>query len=285
VTGLQGDPRVSVEIALRAADGAARGGNTNAPPPDYAFDTSVPPGRYAIFANVSSGGAEAYATGSVTVTADVNGVVLAMSPPPEVSARISLAESGRQVSLQRVRVALRDIGFRFSEQEARSDATGNLVFGKAIPPGHFSLSVDSRSIPDGCFVQNVKLGGQEVSIDDFEILASSQFEIVLSNTAGKIAGSVSDDDGKPFPNSTVTLIPQDGNSRPAKQSVDNDGNFKFASLRPGKYTLFAWEEVDNDLWQDPEFNRKYEKRATEITVGPGETQNAQLRIIAAEEMK
>jgi hypothetical protein len=43
--------------------------------------------------------------------------------------------------------------------------------------------------------------------------------------------------------------------------------------------------VDNDLWQDPESSKKYENRATQVTVGPSETQKAQLRVIAAEEMK
>jgi hypothetical protein len=67
---------------------------------------------------------------------------------------------------------------------------------------------------------------------------------------------LSDDDGKPFPNSPVTLIPADGKSRPVKQSVDDDGNFKIAGLRPGTYKLFAWEEVDDGAWQDPEFRKK-----------------------------
>ena len=62
-------------------------------------------------------------------------------------------------------------------------------------------------------------------------------------------------------------------------------NFQFTGVRPGKYRLFAWEEVDDDLWQDPEFRKNYESLATEITVGPSETQNAHLRVIAVDTMK
>jgi hypothetical protein len=57
------------------------------------------------------------------------------------------------------------------------------------------------------------------------------------------------------------LIPEDSRSRPERRVVDDD------------------------LWQDPEFRKKYESWATEITVGPSETQTTQLRLIAAEEMK
>jgi hypothetical protein len=287
VTGVPPDPQTEVSVFLNPADGARFGGSAAALPPDYAFDASVSPGQYRIFANVFRGGPEApYATGSVTVTGNVSGVVLTMSPPPEVTGRISLAESGSQVNLKGVIVILNDIpGFLSVQPIASSDATGKLVFNKPVPPGHYSIDVVARSIPDGCFVQEVKLGGQEVSAGDFEILASTRLDVVLSNTAGRITGSVADDDGKPVPDSSVTLIPEDGKSRPVKQSVDDDGNFKFTGLRPGKYQLFAWEEVDDGLWQDPDFRKKCDSRATEIAVGPGETQSAQLRAIAAEEIK
>jgi hypothetical protein len=287
VTGVPPDPQTAVSIELYSADGAGSGGSGYAPPPDYAFDARVPPGRYTILAFVDRGVPEApYATGSVTVTGNVSDVVLTMSPPPEVTGRIGLAESGSQVNLKGVIVILNRIpDFLNVQPIAWSDATGKLVFNKPAAPGHYSIDVEAHSIPDGCFVQEVKLGGQEVSAGDFEIFASTRLEIVLSNTAGKITGSVVDEDGKPVPDSSVTLIPEDGKSRPVKQSVDDDGNFKFTGLRPGKYQLFAWEEVDEGVWQDPEFRKKYDSRATEIAVGPGETQNAQLRAITAEEMK
>lgn len=56
-------------------------------------------------------------------------------------------------------------------------------------------------------------------------------------------------------------------------------------LRPSKYKLLAWEEVDDALWQDQELRQKYESRSKEIAVGPAETKNAQLRLISVEEMK
>jgi 5-hydroxyisourate hydrolase-like protein (transthyretin family) len=280
-------PGEQISISVSETDGGRGGGSDVTSAPDYAFGLSVSAGQYAILANVySGGGPTAYATGSVNVAGNVTDLLLTMTPAPDVPGHISVAESGSQVNLNGVRVFLRRIPMWFSSREVQSDATGKFVFPEPmLPPGHFAVDVNPRSLPEGCFVQKATLGGREVSLDDFEILTSAPLEIVLSNTAGTITGSVSDDDGKPFPYSTVTLIPPDGTSRPVKQSVDDDGKFKLANLRPGKYNLFAWEEVDDGLWPDPEFRKKYESRATEITVSPGETQNAQLRVIAAEEMK
>jgi Carboxypeptidase regulatory-like domain len=284
VTGVAQDSPIDVSVSLLSADSELfGGGNTLARPPDYAFDLSAPPGQYTIFGSVYSGAPEAYGTGVLSVTGDVAGVVLAMNPAPDVTGRISLAESGAKVNLQGVRVALTRLSSSLVS-EVRSDAAGKFVFPKPVSPGHYAI-VSVRSIPDGCFVREVKLGGKEISWDDFEISASSQLEIILSNTAGKIAGSVLDVDGKPFPGSTVTLIPPDGKTRPVRQSVDDDGNFQFNGVRPEKYKLFAWEEVDDDLWQDPEFRKNYESRATEITIGPSETQNVQVRVIAVDAMK
>jgi hypothetical protein len=282
VIGVHPDSQIVVGVSLQGERFSA---NTVASPPDYGFDLSAPPGEYKVFGNVYSGGPEAYARPeAVMVTGDVTGVMLTMNPPAYVTGRVSIAETDSKVSLQGVTVSLRRQGEN-NVPSARSLATGKFVFEKPLQPGHFTMNINARSIPDNCFVQKVKLGGQEVSADDLEIPASAQLEIVLSNTAGKITGSVLDDDGKAFPISSVTLIPADGRSRPVKQSVDDDGNFQLTGLRPGKYKLFAWEEVDEDLWQDPEFRKNYESRATEITVGPSETQNAQLRVIAVEAMK
>lgn len=49
--------------------------------------------------------------------------------------------------------------------------------------------------------------------------------------------------------------------------------------------LFAWEEVDDDLWQDPEFLMKYETRATIVSVGPSDTQTARLTVITADAIR
>ena len=222
---------------------------------------------------------------SLNVTGPLTGVVVTMTAAAAVTVRVRRAESGSEFSLQGVKATLNDLPFRESAQEGISDAKGNLAFGKPVRPGHYSINVDARSVPEGCFVQELKLGEQVISGSDFEILAPAQLGVVLSNKAGRIAGSVSDADEKPYPGSVVTLIPSDPNWRPARQPVNDDGTFQFTGLRPGKYKMFAWEEVDDDLWQDPDFRGKYENRATEIDVEPNKTASAQLRVITMEEIK
>jgi hypothetical protein len=117
--------------------------------------------------------------GSLTVTENVTGVVLSMSPPSDVTARLSVADGGGLVDLKGVRIALsNDVLYR---SEAQSDATGKLSFARPIPSGRYSIDVNTHSLPQGCYVQEVKLGHQEAGTEEFEILTSAQVEIVLSH--------------------------------------------------------------------------------------------------------
>ena len=156
VTGAPDAPAV-ISIGLRSADEAGSAGDAMARPPDYAFDAVVVPGQYTIFAHVHSGGPEAFAAGTVMVTRDVSGVALAMSPPPEVTGHVSIADGSDAASLQGVKVTLRRLDgleMIFHPGNARSDAAGRFVFTGLIPPGHYSAAVDVDSLPDGCYVQS-----------------------------------------------------------------------------------------------------------------------------------
>ena len=289
VAGTSPRSQSPVSVYLSPAAGASipgGGGGAQADPPDYAFDIGVIPGQYAIGATQGDGAApEAHATDTVTVAGDVTGIVLHMEPPPEITDRIRLAESGSRANLNGVRVSLERLRISgFSTPPAESDAMAKLVFPKPTPPGHYAVHIDLRSVPNGCYVKSVKLGGQEISANGIEIRSSAEIEIVLSNKAGTINGSASGNDGKPILYPRVTLIPTDGNSRPAAQLADNEGKFKFTAVPPGKYRLFAWEEAEDGVWQDPEFRKRFESQGKEVTVGPSEAQDVQLSVIAAEEM-
>ena len=276
-----GAPPGAVAAVTLTGGGPLGGGGATASAPDYSFDVSALPGEYTIWGNVYSGGPAAYGSASVTVGGDLSGVVLALRPAAELTGEISVAESGVKVKLEEMRLVVAPLGGRMSEVfEMRPDAAGRFGCSQPLPPGHYAI-VDLRSIPDGYFVREIKLGDQEISRHDFAIVASAHLSVRLSNTGGKIAGSVVDGDGKPFPGSSVTLIPSDGRSWPAKQTAGGDGTFEFAGLRPGKYRLFAWDDVDDDLWQDPEFQKKYESRAVEVTVGESETKSVRPRVIEA----
>lgn len=273
VTGVPPEPNGLVSLSLNPSDGPLGvTGWAGARPPDYSFDATVRPGQYTIQANVQNGPL-AYGRASVTVAGDISGVEVALIPAPEIAGSITVAESGAQVPLKGVQMRLDGPAHSFGT----SDSAGKFTVPRMYP-GTYSIG-SIRNLPAGCYVREVKFHGQEISWDNFDVSTSGQLEIVLSAAAGQIAGTVADADGKPFPISTVTLMAADGKSRPEKAAVDDSGAFRFTNLRPGAYKLYAWEEVDDDLWPDPDFLKKYDDQATQVTVAPHETKTVQLRVI------
>jgi hypothetical protein len=93
-------------------------------------------------------------------------------------------------------------------------------------------------------------------------------QIVVDSKFGEIQGAVST-------NATVVLVPDPGrrNQRPLYRSVRAaNGSFYFDKVPPGEYKVFAWSEdtVENGgPWQDPEYLRIYEDRATPVRIEPG----------------
>jgi Polysaccharide lyase family 4, domain II len=38
---------------------------------------------------------------------------------------------------------------------------------------------------------------------------------------------------------------------------DDSGRFRFEHIPPGDYALFAWEDIEDGIWRDAEFLRRY----------------------------
>jgi hypothetical protein len=285
VVGLPPDSPVVVSVSLKAIDEVSFGSDSKlARPPDYAFDLVAPPGQYTILARIYAGGSEAYGSQALSLTGGISGIALALAPPPVITARLVAPQNAGQVKLQGVLIWIADPA-RHGVWERRSDTAGKFAIPNPLQPGVYGVSVDKPSLPEGLFVQKIVFGEHEIPEGEFEVSTSAALDIFLSEGAGRITGAVVDKEDHLCAASSVTLIPTDPKLRPEKAVPDESGAFTFRSLPPGKYTLFAWEEMYDDRWQDPEFRKRYEDRATPVTVGRAETQNVRIRVIAAQDIK
>jgi protocatechuate 3,4-dioxygenase beta subunit len=283
VNGIPQGVRGGTSVNLFHKDGSYNSlSNAQVQGPANQFELrNVTPGLYTLY--VRSGGAQPMtATQTVAVGADhVTGLVLTLAPALDVPGQVRVAETGVTVSLKNVSVTVRppDLVFLSGPITAQSDAEGRLVL-KNLSPGQYVADV--MNLPDGCFVQTIKFGGQAVTPDGVEISSASPLEVVLSATAAKIGGSVVDKDGKPVPGARVVLIPGEAGARTVSAAASDTGTFTFGHLKPGTYRLLAWEDVEPDAWEDPEFRKPFDSLATEIQVGPSEQQNVQLHAVPAE---
>lgn len=84
-------------------------------------------------------------------------------------------------------------------------------------------------------------------------------EIVLAPDAGELDGPALDKDGNPALGATGVSIPDPAfrkrSDRFFSAGVDQKGRFQMKGMPPDDYKLFVWDDVEPDVWFDPDFLR------------------------------
>ena len=263
------------EYAVSAAPSAlhlSSGVGTSAKPPDYSFHLALVPGRYTLVANrYSTTGAEAYAAMELTVTADTENLILPLTSPATLAAQLKLASSAPSVNLQGIAVKLNPLSIASANYAAISDSQGNLPFSMPIRSGRYALDINPTSLPDGYILSALTLADQPVSPNDFEITTSAPLKLVLSKTAATIQAKAVDEDARPQQDVYFTLHPTNNSIAPRMLPTNEEGMATFKTLPPGKYKLFLWSQLNEDLWQDPDYLKNFEAQSTTIEVQAGES--------------
>ncbi len=246
-------------------------------PPDYRFDIpGVPPGSYVVYAQLGDRQQQLLAMQSIEIrNQHIDGIVLSPSPAGDVNGAIKVDDAGAPVDLSRVAVVLRPSPDLVSPPRGRV-ANGAFVL-KNVVPLRYSISVNQ--LPDGCFVKSIHYGGREVPDEGIDIAPGGAIEITLGATAGAIAASVVDKDGKPVGGATVALIPKEGGATRGS-TADENGAASFSGLKPGDYTVIAWDDIPQGAYMDPEFVKTYS--GTAVKVEPRGRQSVQVKVSTLE---
>jgi len=242
----------------------------------------VAPGSY--FASARMGGAnqQLLAVAPLEVGNNhVDGLVLTLSPGMDIAGSVRLAEKDAQVTFTNLNVFVRPVGFVMGGQ-GRGKVGEDLKFVVHNIAG-LRFTANVSGLPENCFVQSIKYGGQEVTEAGVDLAAATQLDVVISATAGSATGAVVDKDGKPVVSAIVVLIPTGATGRANEESTDENGGFTFRGLKPGDYKLYAWEDVEWGAYNDPAFLKKWESRAADVKIDASGKQTVQLKVISAEE--
>lgn len=144
-----------------------------------------------------------------------------------------------------------------------------------VPKGNYRMDVRAQNA-NGLYVKSIRWGGVDVLRDGLPLdgAAAATVEIVMA-PAGQMTGVVTTGRGAPAPGATLVLTPG------LKSAVaDHQGRFTLGGLAPGEYRVYAWEEVEEDAWLDPEFLKLYESRAVRLTFAAAEHKIGQVQTLA-----
>jgi hypothetical protein len=172
------------------------------------------------------------------------------------------------------------------------------VTAQVSPDGSFTLPLvapgkylaDVTGLPQGSYVKSARFNTLDGLDQGFEWGGDQKgtLEVVISTKAATLAGTVQDENGKPAPGSTVTLVPDP--LRPATARLyptvkaDDQGQFQFLTVTPGTYKVYAWEEIGSTAHWDPEYIKPFAGLAESVDLGQGASATVTLKRISAARM-
>jgi len=153
-----------------------------------------------------------------------------------------------------------------------------------VSADHYWVNV--YGLPPAFYLKSVRLGDADALESGLDTSrgAAGTLEITISGNGGQIEGSAADSKQKPASGAVVSLVPD----VPRRErlmlfkttATDTTGHFSITGIAPGEYKLFAWQQIEDGAYQDPEFLKPYENQGQAITIREGSRETAQLKVIS-----
>jgi hypothetical protein len=249
----------AINISLIPADDNQVGwGNSGAGAqgPDYRFEMNeTVPGRYRIEATIRAKDKSYSASQMIDVREGVNDVVLALVPAVEVKGHLTLEGPGPQrVETFTITLAKPGLGPRGGMFSAPVKKDGGFAI-ENVPPGEWLLNINPNQGP--LFEKSVRLGDKDVLMKPIEILPASDapLNIVLSSNTATVTGEI-DAGGAEGKRAGILLEPV-GKLHTFSRfyysvTADENGKFKVNGVAPGKYRVFALEQIATGTFRNVE---------------------------------
>jgi Carboxypeptidase regulatory-like domain len=272
---------------------AARGRGTS----DGTFEfQSVFPGSYYAVATsrIPVGGGAVRIVGGRTAVdvgnADVDRLVVIMSPSMDIIGQVTVggivdnAAAGKHpiVALRNDTYRGPDVWAAFRELFASFNTADQFVINDAIDSDY---RVDVTDLPSGTYLKSIRFGATDLAdgILHLDPRSSDRIEIVLGTNVGAMEGIVTDKDRRPLANTTVAVVPDAALRQRLdlykSATTDESGRFRLEGIAPADYLIFAWEEIEDRLWLDPDFIGRNAASGRRIRVSERSRENVELLAI------
>jgi hypothetical protein len=245
------------------------------------------PGSYSLAGSVRQDGKMYSSSLPIDVgTSNIEGLTLVIGPGFTVTGRLRVdGETKEDFSKVQVRLQPREMGIGPMMGSMVSVMAGGMP---GDPPGKVDKDLNFRledvnadrynvtllGLPDGFYIKAIRCGDADALISGLTVSDGppDPVEVVVSPAAGSISGSVTNPKTQqPAPEAIVALVPQEKERRELpgyyqQARADQSGSFTFKNLPPGSYKVFAWDDVEDGAWMDPDFIKPLESKGESVTV-------------------
>lgn len=149
----------------------------------------------------------------------------------------------------------------------------------------------ASGVADGGYVRAVRVGDQEFDPDNVDLSGGvgGELRLIIEMGAAQVDGTVRDRDGQVAASVVVTLIPDpqqpEHRSLYHQTSTDQKGQFSLKNAIPGKYRLYAWEELEQGAQEDLEFMKPFRSRGVAIDLSENGREQVSGTMISASKVE
>ncbi|HTS05043.1 MAG TPA: carboxypeptidase-like regulatory domain-containing protein [Candidatus Eisenbacteria bacterium] len=261
----------------------------------------VSPGNYTIMASVEGSAVPMTARQSLQVgSTNVEGLRLSPQAGAIVQGHVRF-ESRNQLRLDPERIFLTlqmvDAGEESDTAQVFRESFSNIAHVAAdgsfqwtdVPAGNYYVQIVGDGDANGSwYIKSVSNGGRDVNDAGINVNGGTlNLDLVASANGGVADGIVVNSKGEPFANAIVVAAPEArmrGRVDHYRKTVsDQTGHFSLRGLRPGDYTIFAWESVEGEAYYNPDFVRTFDGQGTTLHVSDGDRKSLQVQLISPAE--
>ncbi|HYL77225.1 MAG TPA: carboxypeptidase regulatory-like domain-containing protein [Bryobacteraceae bacterium] len=218
---------------------------------------------------------------------NIEGIELSLSPPGELKGKLVVEENG-DLAGTRLNVLLQPKQNGAMMGNSRAQVQDDLNFQmNNVGPDPYDIVV--TNLPEGFYLKSVRLGQQDVTetgVDFSQGVSAGELVVTINPHGGQIDGTAQNDKGEAAASATVTLIPDEAhrelNWLYKTANTDQNGHFTMKGLRPGKYTIYAWEDIEQGAYQDADFVKPHESSGEKVTIEQSAHSTVQLKVVPAE---
>jgi hypothetical protein len=248
----------------------------------------VAPGTYILSVNYFDGGNRYAAQTTLDVgRSPVEGITLTIGPGEVLEGAVKIEGGAPLPEGADLRIALenRDVPmFGAAFGEVKDDLSFKV---SNVQPG--VVQVRLMGLPGGFYLKAVRYGQEDVLANGLDLTrgAAGALEVTISPAAARVEGVVLDAKQQPLKGASVVLAPDLAAPPPRgdlfrSATTDQNGQYRLESVPPGKYRLFAFEDLEEGAYQDVDFLKQHESKAEKLDLAERDSATRQLTVISAE---
>jgi Carboxypeptidase regulatory-like domain len=235
----------------------------------------VPPGSFYITGSYRSGGGRFVVQMPLEVgMKDIDGLELRPLARMTLNAQVRIVgETDHKLS--DVHVQFEGEGYWLEQPSVNTE--GRLTL-RGMEPDIYTIHVNAEDL----YLKAMQWGTREIAGEldlTSGIPANTELTITMGADGGALSGTVRNEKQEPVP-AMVALIPLDGNRWWCQVvNAEKDGQFKIGAIAPGRYKLWAFDEVNRlAVWYDPDFLAPFQSAAVDIEVHALEKKSQDLKL-------